>query len=126
MGAPHLCVQLRPQLYPQHLRCGYIWRVIKLKGAWDFPDSSAGKESACNPEDPGSIPGWGIQPLRILVAQMIKKPPAMRETRVRSLGREDPLEEGMATHSSILAWRIPRTAEPGGLQFMGWQRVGHD
>ena len=45
---------------------------------------------------------------------------------VQSLGREDPLEEGMATHSSILAWRIPWTEEPGGLQSMGLQRVGHD
>ena len=50
----------------------------------------------------------------------------MYETRVRSLGQEDPLEEGMATHSSILAWRIPWTEEPGGLQSMGSQRVGHD
>ena len=50
-----------------------------------------------------------------LVAQMVKNPPAMRETWVRSLGREDPLEEGMATQSSILAWRIPWTQEPGGL-----------
>ena len=46
--------------------------------------------------------------------------------RVRSLGREDPLEEGMATHSSILAWRIPWTEEPGGLQFTGSQRVGYN
>ena len=45
---------------------------------------------------------------------------------VRSLGREDPLQEGMATYSSVLAWRIPRTEEPGGLQSMGLQRVGHD
>ena len=48
------------------------------------------------------------------------------ETEVRSLGREDPLDEEMATPSSILAWKIPSTEEPGGLQFMGWQRVGHD
>ena len=48
-----------------------------------------------------------------LVAQLVKKPPAIWETWVRSLGWEDPLEEGMATHSSILAWRIPRTEEPG-------------
>ena len=61
-----------------------------------------------------------------LVAQMVKNPPAMRETCVWSLGWEDPLEEGMATHSSILAWRIPWTGEPGGLQYMGLQRVGHD
>ena len=58
-----------------------------------------------------------------------KNPPAMQETqeiRVRSLGWEDSLEEGMATHSSILAWRIPWTEEPGGLQSTGSQRVGHD
>ena len=50
-----------------------------------------------------------------LEAQMVKNPPAMRDTRARSLGREDPLEKGMATHSSTLAWRIPWTEEPGGL-----------
>ena len=55
-----------------------------------------------------------------------KNLPAVRETWVPSLGREDPLEKGMATHSSILAWRIPRTEEPGGLQFKGSQRVGQD
>ena len=53
-----------------------------------------------------------------LVAQMGKNPPAMQETQVRSLGQEDPLEEGLATHSSILAWRIPWTEEPGRLQSM--------
>ena len=58
--------------------------------------------------------------------QMVKSPPAMRETWVQSLGREDPLEKGMATHSSILAWRIPWTEEPGGLQSMGSQRVRED
>ena len=60
------------------------------------------------------------------MAQRLKRLPAMRETWVRSLGQEDPLEEEMATHSSILAWRIPWTEEPGGLQFTGSQRVGHD
>ena len=57
---------------------------------------------------------------------MVENLPAMWDTWVRSLGQEDPLEEGMATYSSILAWRIPCTEEPGGLQFMGSQRVGHD
>ena len=57
------------------------------------------------------------------MAQTVKNPPAMRETWVQSLGWEDPLEEGMATHSSILAWRIPWTEEPGRLQSMGSQRV---
>ena len=52
----------------------------------------------------------------------VKNPPAMQETQVRSLGQEDPLEQGMATHSSILAWRIPWTEEPGGLQSMGSQK----
>ena len=60
------------------------------------------------------------------VAQRLKHLPAMREAWVRSLGQEDPLEKEMATHSSILAWRIPWTEEPGGLQSTGSQRVGHD
>ena len=57
---------------------------------------------------------------------MVKNLPALRETQVQSLGQEDPLEEKMATHSSILAWRIPWIEGPGGLQSMGSQRVGHD
>ena len=61
-----------------------------------------------------------------LVAQTAKNPPVMQETQVRSLGQENPLEKRMAIHSSIPAWRIPWTEEPGGLQSMGSQRVGHD
>ena len=61
-----------------------------------------------------------------LVAQRLKCLPAMWETWVQSLGRGDPLEKEMATHSSILAWRIPWTTEPGGLQSTGLQRVGHN
>ena len=61
-----------------------------------------------------------------LVAELVKNLPAMWETWVRSLGWEDPLEKGKATHSSILAWRIPWTEEPGGLLPMGSHRVGHD
>ena len=57
------------------------------------------------------------------MARTVKNLPAMHETLVQSLGQEDPLEKGMATHSSILAWRIPWTEEPGGLQSMGLQRV---
>ena len=57
---------------------------------------------------------------------MVKHPPAIAGTWVPSLGREDPLEKGMATHSSIFAWEIPWTEETGGLQSMGPQRVGHD
>ena len=62
----------------------------------------------------------------VLVAQRLKHLPAMRETWVQSLGQEDPLEKEMTTHSSILAWRIPWTEKPGGLQTMGSLRVGHD
>ena len=68
------------------------------------------------------LPAW----LGLLVAQTVKRLPAVRETRVRSLGWEDPLEKEMATHSSTLAWKIPRTEEPGRLQSMGSQRIEHD
>ena len=61
-----------------------------------------------------------------LVAQRLKRLPAMQETWVRYLGQEDPLEKEMATHSSILAWRTPWMEEPGGLPSTGLQRVGHD
>ena len=57
---------------------------------------------------------------------VVKNPPAMQEAQVQSQGREDSLEEGVASHSSILAWRIPWTEESGGLQSIGSQRVGHD
>ena len=63
-----------------------------------------------------------INPLNEMLSEM----PEMQEPRVQSLDQEDPLEEGVATHSSILAWRIPWTEEPGGLQSMGLQKVGHD
>ena len=59
------------------------------------------------------------------MAQLVKNLPAMQETQVRSLGQDDPLEEGMAAHSSLLACRIPWTEEPGGLQSIGLQRVEH-
>ena len=102
-------------------------------GEGGFPDSSVGKESTCNAGDSGSIPGSGRStregigyPLQYfeasLVAQLVKNPPAMQETWVQSQGWEDPLEEGIAVHSSILAL----TEEPGGLQSMGLQRVEHD
>ena len=103
-----------------------------------FPGSSVSKESTCNAGDPGSILGPGSStgegisyPLQYswasLVTQTVKNPLAMRETWVQCLGWGDPLEEGMATHSSILAWRIPWTEEPGGLQrsLAGCSPQGH-
>ena len=62
----------------------------------------------------------------MMVAQTVKNLPAVRENWVPSMGQEDPLEKGMAMHPSILAWKIPWIEEPGGLQSMGLQRVGHD
>ena len=96
-----------------------------------FHDSSVGKESACNAGDPGLILGLGrsigegigylLQYYwASLVAQLVKNPPAMQETCVRSLGWKDPLEKEKATHSSILAWRIPWTV------VHGLQRDGHN
>ena len=73
-----------------------------------------------------ALPNLTIWTASSLVAQMVKNPLTMQETGVWSLSSEDPLEEGMATHSSILAWEIPWTEEPRGLQSMGLQRVGHD
>ena len=93
---------------------------ISLSEKSGFPDSSVDKESACNAGDPSLIPGsrrsTGEEigyPLQYswasLVAQLVKNLPVMQETWVQSLGWEDPLEKGKATHSSILAWRIPWT-----------------
>ena len=113
-AAPDLIflANLLPQSSP--LSKGQLWRSIGI------PHSSVGKESACNAGDTSSISGSGRSaggeigyPLQYswvpLVAQLVKNPPAMRETWVWLLGWEDPLEKGKATHSSILAWRIPWT-----------------
>ena len=102
-----------------------------------FPGDSDGKEYAYNVGDLGSIPGLERSPREgkgyplqyswaSLVAQLVKNPPAMWETWVQSLGWKDPLEKGTATHSSNLAWEIPWTEEPGGLQSMGSKRIGHN
>ena len=74
----------------------------------DFPDTGRGNKT-------GLLSGS-------LIAQLVKNPPAVQETWVPSLGQEDPLEKGMAAHSSVLAWRIPWTEEPGGLQSMGGKK----
>ena len=89
--------------------------------AWEIPWA----------EESGELQFMGLQGIghdlmTSLVAQTVKRLPAMQETRVWSLGREDPLEKEMATHSSTLAWRIPWTEEPSGLQSMELQRVRHD
>ena len=127
----YIIVLVLPSLFYKFLM---FWTILQKNG---FPGSLAGKESVCNAGDPSSIPGSGRSsgegigyPFQYswvsLVAQMVKNLLAMQETQVQSLGREDPLEEDMATHSSILAWRSPWTEEPGRLQFMGLQRIRHD
>ena len=125
------------QYFPNRIIRKHTINILITEELRGFPGSSAGKESTYNAGDPGSISGSGGcpgegkgRPLQYswtsLVAQLVKRLPTMRETWVRSLGWEDPLGEGMATLSSIPAWRIPWTEESGGLQSMGLQRVGHD
>ena len=83
-------------------------------------------QNAMNSESLREGLGFSYHNWASLFAQLIKNPPAMWETWVLSLGWEDPLEKGKATHSSILAWKIPWMEEPGRLQSLGSQRVGHD
>ena len=90
----------------------YVQGVTIVENQWE-KISRCGRQCTCH-----SFPE-----ARLL---QMKNPPAIWETQVQSLGQEDPLEKEMATHSSILAWEIPRTEQPGGLQSKGWQRVGHD
>ena len=105
----------------------------------ELPRWLSGKESACqcrrhkfgpwgrkDPLEKNMVTHFSILVRTSLVAQTVKRLPTMRETWVQSLGQEDLLEKEMATHSSILAWKIPWMEEPGRLQFMGSQRVGHD
>ena len=115
--------RLDPGLVKKELLEALCGQLAKFDGLlWWF----SGKEFACKAGDPGSIPGLGRSPgegigyplqysWASLVAQMVRSPPAMWETWVQSLGWEHPLEKETATHSSILAWRIPRTEEPHGL-----------
>ena len=113
----------------------------KVADEWTFTRPWASVHDHCNTSASNDIPTGAITvsklkkwvvaqlleiPTTSLVTQMVKNLPIMWETWVRSLDQEDTLEKGMTTHSSILAWRIPWTEEPGGLQSMGSQRVGHD
>ena len=112
-----------------HLSCAYLF-LLQVSSC-GFPDPI--------PMCAGAVPGGGSYTnnvpenstqfwhcLDFPVAQTVKNPPERQETRVQSLGWEVPLEKGMAIHCSILAWRIPWTEKPGGLQSMRLQRVAHD
>ena len=93
------------------------------------PATGIPKASSCVAKaQPNMCPGLGLlaDPVASLVSQRVKHLPAMQETQVRFLGREDPLEKEIATHSSILAWKIPWMEKPGRLQSTGLQRVRHD
>ena len=113
----------------QGKECHRIYNTLRNKRY----DSSVGKESACNAghhrlnpgsgRSPGDRIGYPLQYIgTYLVPQTVRNLPAMQETCVRSLGWEDPLKEGVTTHPSILAWRIPMEEEPGRLQSMGLQK----
>ena len=119
---------------------GVQMSALLMRLMWDrnnlcpsVPHSSVAKESTCNAGDPGSISGLGKSPEEAigyplqyswasLVAQLVKNPPVMWETWVRSLGCEDPVEKEMVTHSSVLSWRIPWTEESGGLIVRGVEK----
>ena len=112
-------------------------QLVHFSEVMGFPGSSAGKIFSCNAGNPSSIPWSERIPWkrdRLCTPVFLgfpggsdgKESAATRKTWVRSLGQEDPLEKEMATHSSVLAWRIPWTEEPGGLQSVGSQRVGHN
>ena len=124
----HLVLRFQP--HPSFVGVLY-WETVR----GDLPCIQETRD-ACSPQwCYAAIRGW-VSALHLswsivnerasLVPQTVKNLPAVRETWVWSLGWEDPLEEGMATHSSILAWRIPWTEEQGGLQSMGSQRIRHD
>ena len=135
------------QCCSSHHRCWFIWGVIgwvqfrwrvftqkyyvpQITVIWvrvvpKFRVVSVVRQASCNIPHFLWVWAW-LNYLTFLVAQTVKCLPTLREIRVQSLGWEDLLEKEMATHSSILAWRIPRMEEPGRLQSMGLQRVGHD
>ena len=96
------------------------WRIPWAEGAWRTMVHGI---TECDTTERLTLPLTGIASL---VTQRLKRLPAMRETWVQSLGREDPMEKETATHSSTLAWKIPWMEEPGGLQSMGSERVRHD
>ena len=126
-----LCIELSILCIFSHLIIAK--QVYKSRPYFDHPviDEEAEKQrrcvnwNLCYPVKKQENYDLTVAP-RFQVAQTIKRLPTMRETQVRSLGQEDPLEKEMATPSSILAWRIPWTVEPGRLQSMGSRRVGHD
>ena len=118
-------LQIKGKLYLPDIKesCVCLTDYKTTTGQGNQPhDHSRNKQHFKISTKPRSLPPGSHQ--AALVAEMVKNLPAMQETRVRPLGQEDPLEKEMATHSDILAWRIPWTEEPGGLQSMGWQRVG--
>ena len=119
LGHPHVLVPRDPEVVPQlpHSQVGVLECLVCT--------AAPAPASRVQPALCRTLVFWELV-LAFLVTQIEKNLSRTRETRVGSLGQEDPLEEGMTTHSSVLARRIPRMEEPGGPQSMGSQRVGHD
>ena len=121
-----------PSRYPRicFIHRLYVIELFLCPGCWDTLPSFLNWKSLliCDQSSviPFFLPHCTLTHWASLVAQTVKRLPTVREIRVRSLVWEDPLEKEMATHSSTLAWKIPWTEEPGRLQSMGLQRVGHD
>ena len=127
---PHGLQPARLQ-YPWGFSRQEYWSELPCPPPGDLPKPRIELRSSAFLADslPSELPGKPFYMLLYkasLVAQRVKRLSAMMETQVRSLGQEDPLEKEMATHSRILAWKIPWTEEPGRLQAIGSQRVGHD
>ena len=139
-----VCVCMCARVYIRTCVCAHVCVCVCIRpcmfdiitGCWFVPDphdhlpdrDTQGQYQCVRAVLHFGVPGYtdlGLITLA-LVAQRLKRLPGMRETQVRSLDQKDPLEEEMATHSSALAWRIPWREEPGKLQSMGSQRVGHD
>ena len=123
-----ICMYLSLDFYLlRKLSFHYSGRIFEQVSASDFKCTEPSFDSHDHESIVKKLNGYlGCTCWASLVAQTVKRLPTMQETRLRSLGRKDLLEKAMVTHSSTLAWKIPWTKEPGRLQSMGLQRVGHD
>ena len=127
LGRIVACFRDNPSAFPFKLQCPIWWVGAGVRRpCLLLLQSQSSAHKCCSGNVTHSFEVRSLGRRASLVAQIVKNLPGVQETHVRSLGREDPLEKGMATHSSNLAWRIPWTEEAGRLQSTRLQRVGHD